>query len=120
MDELHCYVFDLAPKRIEPGKRYFKGRIWVDEQDFQIVKNTGKSEPDIKIMKKKRLEESLFPRFTTWRELIDGKYWFPTFSSADDTLHFNRSDVRIKQTLKFTNYQRTASATRAQEKSPRP
>src|SRR6266480_3678225 len=120
MDELHCYVFDLAPKRIEPGKRYFKGRIWVDDQDFQIVKNTGKSEPDIKIMKKKRLEESLFPRFTTWRELIDGKYWFPTFSSADDTLHFNRSDVRIKQTLKFTNYQRATTTTRAQEKSIKP
>ena len=120
MDELHCYVFDVLPKRIEQGKRYFNGRIWVDDQDFQIVKNTGKSEPDIKIMKKKRLEENLFPRFTTWRELIDGKYWFPTFSSADDTLHFNRSDVRMKQTLKFTNYQRTTSATRAQEKSPKP
>ena len=120
MDELHCYVFDVAPKRIEKGKRYFQGRIWVDDQDFQIVKNTGKSEPDIKIMKKKRLEENLFPRFTTWREQIDGKYWFPTFSSADDTLHFNRSDIRIKQTLKFTNYQRVSSTTQAQEKSIKP
>src|SRR2546423_4042236 len=86
-DELHCYVFDVAPKRIEKNKRYFQGRIWVDDQDFQIVKTTGKSVPDIKIMKKKKLEENLFPRFTTWREQIDGKYWFPTFSSADDTLH---------------------------------
>ena len=120
MDELHCYVFDVAPKRIEKDKRYFQGRIWVDDQDFQIVKNTGKSVPDIKIMKKKRLEENLFPRFTTWREQIDGKYWFPTFSSADDTLHFNRSDVRIKQTLKFTNYQRVSSTTQAQEKSVKP
>jgi hypothetical protein len=120
MDELHCYVFDVAPKKIEKDKRYFQGRIWVDDQDFQIVKNTGKSVPDIKIMKKKRLEENLFPRFTTWREQIDGKYWFPTFSSADDTLHFNRSDVRIKQTLKFTNYQRVSSTTQAQEKSVKP
>ena len=119
-DELHCYVFDVTPKRIEKDKRYFQGRIWVDDQDFQIVKNTGKSVPDIKIMKKKRLEENLFPRFTTWREQIDGKYWFPTFSSADDTLHFNRSDVRIKQTLKFTNYQRVSSTTQAQEKSVKP
>jgi len=120
MDELHCYVFDVAPKRIEKGKRYFQGRIWVDDQDFQLVKNTGKSVPDIKILKKKRLEENLFPRFTTWREQIDGKYWFPTFSSADDTLHFNRSDIRIKQTLKFTNYQRVSSTTQAQEKSIKP
>jgi len=120
MDELHCYAFDVTPKRIEKDKRYFEGRIWVDDQDFQIVKNTGKSVPDIKIMKKKRLEENLFPRFTTWREQIDGKYWFPTFSSADDTLHFNRSDIRIKQTLKFTNYQRVSSTTQAQEKSIKP
>src|SRR2546430_6311655 len=120
MDELHCYVFDVAPKRIEKDKRYFQGRIWVDDQDFQIVKTTGKSVPDIKIMKKKKLEENLFPRFTTWREQIDGKYWFPTFSSADDTLHFNRNDIRIKQTLKFTNYQRVSSTTQAQEKSIKP
>ena len=30
-DELHCYVFDVAPKKIEPRKRYFQGRIWVDD-----------------------------------------------------------------------------------------
>jgi hypothetical protein len=120
MDELHCYVFDVAPKRIEKDKRYFQGRIWVDDQDFQIVKNTGKSVPDIKIMKKKRLEENLFPSFTTWREQIDGKYWFPTFSSADDTLHFNRSDVRIKQILKFTNYHKLSSTTQAEGKSAKP
>jgi hypothetical protein len=119
MDELRCYVFDVAPKRIEKDKRYFQGRIWVDDQDFQIVKIAGKSVPDIKIMKKKRLEENLFPSFTTWREQIDGKYWFPTFSSADDTLHFNRSDIRIKQTLKFTNYQRVSS-TAVGEKSVKP
>jgi len=71
-------------------------------------------------MKKKRLEENLFPRFTTWREQTDGKYWFPTFSSADDTLHFNRSDVRIKQNLKFTNYQQASSTAQAQEKSVKP
>jgi outer membrane lipoprotein-sorting protein len=109
VDELHCYIFEVAPKAVQKDKRYFKGRIWVDDQDFQIVKNTGKSFPDIKIVKKKKIEENLFPQFTTWRQLIDGKYWFPTFSSADDTLHFHDSDVRIKQVLKFTNYRRAGA-----------
>src|SRR5262249_21767047 len=108
VDELHCYVFDVKPKQEEPGKRYFEGRIWVDDQDFQIVKNSGKSVPDIKIVKKKKLQENLFPKFTTWREQIDNKYWFPTFSSADDTLHFNGGDVRIKQVVKMTNYTKRA------------
>jgi hypothetical protein len=110
LDELHCYVFDVAPKVMEKGKRYFQGRLWIDDQDLQIVKNRGKSVPDIKIIKKKKLEENLFPEFTTWREQIDGKYWFPTYSSADDVLHFNNGDVRMKQLLKFTNYKRTAAA----------
>jgi hypothetical protein len=36
-DELHCYVYDIAPKEIVGKKRYFQGRIWVDDRDFQIV-----------------------------------------------------------------------------------
>jgi hypothetical protein len=114
VDELHCYVFDVKPKQIEKDKRYFEGRIWVDDQDFQIVKNRGKSVPDIKIVKKKKVEENLFPLFTTYRELVEGKYWFPTYSSADDTLHFQTNDVRIKEVLNFTNYQRTGSTAPAQ------
>jgi hypothetical protein len=106
IDELHCYVFDIAPKQIVKGKRYFQGRLWIDDQDFQIVKNKGKSVPDIRaVRKKKRVEENLFPQFTTWREQI-GTYWFPTFSSADDTLAFRTGDVRIKQVLKFTDYKK--------------
>ena len=105
VDELHCYVFQVAPKAMVKDQRYFQGRIWVDDQDFQIVKDTGKSVPDIRIVKKKKTEENLFPQFTTWREQIDGKYWFPTFSSADDTLHFTAKDVRLKQVVKFSNYQ---------------
>ncbi len=106
LDELHCYAFDVAPKQMEKGKRYFQGRIWIDSQDFQIVKNTGKSVPDIRIQHRKRVDENLFPKFTTWRELVDGKYWFPTFSSADDTLHFVHGDTHVKEVLRFTDYKR--------------
>jgi len=108
VDELHCYVFEVSPKQMDAGRRYFQGRIWIDDRDLQIVKNTGKSVPDIHYYKKKKLVENLFPKFTTWREQVDGKYWFPTFSSADDTLHFNAGDVRIKEVLKFKNYKKSA------------
>jgi hypothetical protein len=105
-DELHCYVFDVAPKQIEGKKRYFQGRIWVDDHDFQIVKTYGKTVPDIK---KKKGSENLFPKFTTWREQIDGKYWFPTYTRADDTLHFSTGDVRIREIVKYENYKRFGS-----------
>ncbi len=105
-DELHCYVFDIAPKEIVGKKRYFQGRIWVDDRDFQIVKTYGKTVPDIR---KKRGQENLFPKFTTWREQIDGKYWFPTYTKADDTLHFSSGDVHIREIVKYSDYKRFGS-----------
>jgi hypothetical protein len=100
-DDLHCYVFDVAPKQIEKNKRYFQGRIWVDNRDLQIVKMTGKSAPDLTQRKK---GQNLFPKFTTYREVIGGKYWFPTYSSTDDFLHFPTGDVHIKGTVKASDY----------------
>jgi len=105
-DELNTYVFDIAPKQIAGKKRYFQGRIWVDDHDFQIVKTYGKTVPDIK---KKKGQENLFPKFTTWREQIDGKYWFPTYTRAEDTLKFGIGDVKIREIIKYMNYQRFGS-----------
>jgi hypothetical protein len=111
-DELHCYVFDIAPKEIVGKKRYFQGRIWVDDTDFQVVKTYGKTVPDIR---KKKGNENLFPSFTTWRQRIDGKYWFPVYTKADDTLHFSSGlggDVHIREIVKYQNYKRFGSKTR--------
>jgi hypothetical protein len=108
-DELHCYVFDIAPKQIEPKKRYFQGRVWVDDHDFQIVKTYGQMVPETRANKKGKGNENLFPKFTTWREQIDGKYWFPTYTRADDTLHFVTSDVHIREIVKYENYRRFGS-----------
>src|SRR5579864_500901 len=106
-DELHCYVFDIAPKKIEEKKRYFQGRVWVDNHDFQIVKTYGKTVPDIR--KKHGDEENLFPKFTTWRQQIDGQYWFPVYTKADDELHFKLEDVHIKEIVKYEDYKRFGS-----------
>ena len=103
-DELNTYVFDVAPKSIEKNRRYFQGRIWVDDHDFQIVKTHGKNVPDIGAGK--RGQENLFPAFTTWREQVDGKYWFPTYTLVNDELHFRTGDVHVKQIVKYTNYKR--------------
>ena len=107
-DELHCYVFDIAPKKIEAKKRYFQGRIWVDDKDMQVVKTSGKTVPDIR----KKSNENLFPKFTTWREQVDGVYWFPAYTKADDTLHFRKGayqDVHIREIIKYTDYKRFGS-----------
>lgn len=107
IDELDLYVFDVVPKVLpDPKKskeRYFQGRIWVDEKDLQIVKTKGKGVPETK--------DNKFAVLETWRENIDGKYWFPTYSFANDQLFFEKSGqtVRLKMKLKFTEYKQATS-----------
>ena len=102
VDELSTYVFEVKPKKIEKNQRYFQGRIWVDDKDLEIVKTYGKAVPDIL----KRNEENFFPRFETYRENIEGHYWFPTYTHADDVLHFSSGDIRIRMTVRYKDYKR--------------
>jgi len=112
VDELGTYVFDVAPKKVDKngGPRFFQGRIWVDNRDFQIVKTCGKNVPDTH----KKGQENLSPKFVTYREQVDGQYWFPTYTRADDILHFRdgAGDVHIRETLKYTRYKRFGVKTR--------
>jgi hypothetical protein len=110
VDELDTYVFDVAPRKYDKdgGPRFFQGRIWVDNRDFQIVKTCGKNVPDIH----KKNAENLSPKFVTYREQVDGQYWFPTYTRADDDLHFRGGDVRVREIVKYTNYKRFGVKTR--------
>jgi|SRR5215472_82770 len=102
VDEVGCFAFSVKPKHLEKGKRYFEGQIWVDDRDLQIVKTYGKG---VGIVKK----GNEFPRFETYREQIDGKYWFPTYTHADDVLHFPGQDQRITMTVKYQDYKQFKS-----------
>lgn len=111
VDELETVVFDVAPKVMEKNKRYFKGRIWVDKTDLQIVVTSGKIIPD----DTRKGHEDLSPPFTTYREQIDGKYWFPTYTKGEGTLHFEgckgclSNDVHIREVVKYTDYKQFKS-----------
>jgi hypothetical protein len=102
VDQLNTYVFDVGPKKLEKNQRYFQGRIWVDDADLEIVKTDGKAVPDIK----KHGQENVFPRFETFRENIEGHYWFPTYTRADDMLQFSTGAVHIRMTVRYANYKR--------------
>jgi hypothetical protein len=111
VDEVDCYVFEVAPKVMEKGKRYLKGRIWVDQKDLQIVITSAKNVPD----DMRKGHEDLSPPFTTYREQVDGKYWFPVYTKADAELHFSggkgymSSDVHIRQIVRYTDYKQFRS-----------
>ena len=106
VDELDTYVFDVKPKVIEKNRRYFQGRIWVEQHDLQIVVTNGKNVPD----DTRKGHEDLSPPFTTYREQIDGKYWFPVYTRGEGVLHFSAGsgylsqDVHMRETLKYTDY----------------
>lgn len=100
IDELDLHVFDVAPKAMpdpKKGERLFKGRIWVDDQDFQIVKARGKGVPEGK---------QRFPTFETYRENIGGRYWFPTYAFADDQLVFDNGQVvHLRMRIRYTDFE---------------
>lgn len=102
LDDVNTYVFDVGPKQIEKNQRYFQGRIWVEQHDMAIVKTNGKAVPDIK----KKNSEHLYPRFETFRENIEGHYWFPTYTHADDTLQFSTGGIHMRMTVRYENYKR--------------
>jgi hypothetical protein len=79
-DELDTFVFSIKPRHIEKGKRYFEGKIWVDDTDFQIVKTDGRAVPQTR--------DNKFPRFETIRQMVDKKYWFPVWTMGDERLKF--------------------------------
>jgi hypothetical protein len=107
VDDLDTYQFRVEPKKEENGKRYFQGRIWVDAQDFQIVKACGKSGPE-RINVKKGQRRELHPTFVTYRQQVDGR-WFPAYTRSDDTLRFNASSVHLHEIIKYDDYKRAAS-----------
>jgi hypothetical protein len=104
LDDIPCYVFAVKPKKLEQGQRYFQGQVWVDDRDLQIVKSYGRG---VGLLKKGA--DNQYPKFETYREQIDGKYWFPTYTIANDTLHFQNHSQRIRMTVKYEEYKQFKS-----------
>lgn len=101
IDDLDLYVFEVQPKVIpDPKKsklRLFIGRVWVDDRDLMIVKSKGKAVPEDKNNK--------YPIVETWRTNVDGKYWFPAYTQADDELVFGSGQVvHMKMKVKYDDY----------------
>jgi hypothetical protein len=112
IDELSLYVFDVTPKVMPNPKktkeRLFQGRVWVDDQDLQIVKTRGKGVPETK--------DNKFPTVETYREQIDGRYWFPTYSYADEELIFgNGEPLHIRMKVRYSDFEIARAKVRIKE-----
>ncbi|MGQ9633618.1 MAG: hypothetical protein ACUVXB_05170 [Bryobacteraceae bacterium] len=113
-DEIPCYVFAVKPKNMLPGKRYFAGIVWVDDRDLQIVKSYGRG---VGLLKKG--SDNQFPKFETFRQQIDGKYWFPVYTRADDVLQFQSGlSQRIRMTVRYEDYKQFKADVQIQYGAP--
>ncbi len=103
VDELDTYVFKVTPRLIDKRDRVFEGRVWVDDVDLQIVMTSGKILPED--------SRNKFPKFETVREQIDGDFWFPTWTGADDILTFGDwmsggRSVHVREIITYSDYKK--------------
>jgi len=75
LGDVRCIVFDVTPKR-DAGKGRFLGRIWVEDQDFNVVRLNGTYAP--------RPRNAQFFHMDSWRlNLIPG-YWVPAYIYSEE------------------------------------
>ena len=102
LDGIDCFVIRIRPRQILDGQRLFDGMLWVSQQDYSIIRSAGQAVPQIVTTH----NENLFPHFTTDRQKMEGGFWFPAVTYADDTLPFRNGPQRIRLTIRYTNYRR--------------
>jgi hypothetical protein len=104
-DGFPCFVVSIEPKQILSGQRFFKGMLWVRQNDFSVVRSEGEAVPQIETLK----DQNLFPHFTTLRREVDESWFFPVETYADDTLYFRTGPQRMRIVIRYANYKRFGS-----------
>jgi hypothetical protein len=101
VDEVDCYIFQVSPKTLDRQHALFDGVIWVDQKYLEVVKTYGKWVTDLGEMHPPTLP---FGMFETYRENVEGKYWFPNYSRSDSTYKMKDREIPIRVTIKWTNF----------------
>ena len=101
VDEVECYIFQVSPRTLDRQHPLFDGVIWVDQKYLEVVKTYGRWITDLGEMHPPSLP---FTIFETYRENVDGKYWFPNYSRAEGVYKMKNRDVPIRVTIKWTNF----------------
>lgn len=107
VDEIGTYMFRVRPRLLERTRAYFEGLLWVDDRDLLVVKTYGKWVTEVGDVSTPELP---FTMYETYRENIDGKYWFPTYTRSDDYLHQKAGELHIRLIIRWTDYKRLAGA----------
>ena len=101
VDELDCYIFKVKPKALDRTHAYLDGLVWVDTKYVEVVKTYGRWVNELGEVRSATLP---FTLFETYRENVDGKYWFPNYARSDDVLHLKDFSVPVRLVIKWTEF----------------
>jgi hypothetical protein len=101
VDEIDCYIFEVHPKTLDRKHPLFDGIIWVDQKYLEVVKTYGKWVTDLGPMHAGSLP---FNMFETYRENVEGKYWFPNYSRSEDVYRLKDREVPVRVTIKWSDF----------------
>ena len=101
VDEIDCYIFKVKPKALDRVHAYLDGLVWVDTKYLEVVKTYGRWVNELGDVRSATLP---FTLFETYRENVDGKYWFPNYERSDDTLHLKEVSVPVRLVIKWTDF----------------
>src|SRR5712664_2931755 len=101
VDEIDCYIFKVKPKVLDRAHAYLDGLVWVDTKYLEVVKTYGRWVNELGDVRSATLP---FTLFETYRENVDGKYWFPNYSRSDDTVHLKDVSVPVRLVIKWTDF----------------
>ena len=102
VDEVNCYIFQVKPKVVERQKAFFDGVVWVDAKYLEVVKTYGQWMTDLGPMH--TIKDLPFSLFETYRENVEGKYWFPNYSRSDDTAEIKGQQIPVRIVIKWTDF----------------
>lgn len=77
LGSVRCYVFDLTPLP-KSGRGRFKGRIWVEDQDFTIIRFNGGYTPTKGI-------NGYGLHFDSWRLNVQPNLWLPAYVYSQES-----------------------------------
>jgi hypothetical protein len=101
IDEINCYIFQVKPKGLDRTVAYFDGIVWVDTKYLELVKTYGKWVTELGDA---HVAGMPFVMYETYRENVDGKYWFPNYVRSDGTLHLQQTSVPVRLIIKWTEF----------------
>jgi hypothetical protein len=101
LDDLSAYFFSVKPRALDRTHAYFSGVVWVDQQDFVIVKMIGKWVTETGDVTSATLP---FTVFETYRQEVGKNLWFPAYSRSDENFEAGKTTVPIRVIVKWSDY----------------